>query len=216
VSLHKICGERLEVDHPEPHELDWIFAALNRPEVHLAFDCPRPPSPEEFRAGLILLAGSDAPEPVRYVVSRCRGGGPICFFLDFMWDDDEATRDVDSCIPDEAERGFRNAVESYVLFSCFLYYNGLARRMRVQQPVRRDNRPRWLETWGGRYLGMVDRIHPITGEAVKKHVHEHTPGGLVNASPLVKRILRSATVANGEPLAKHAAWCAAALDPRSS
>ncbi len=173
----KVCGKLLEIDAPSPEERQWIFEALEAPEVHVPLGCKSAPSRELFDAEQLELHRGDAErrEPVRFhILRRLDDGRPVGFFLDFGWDyANDSTREIDLVFPDPAERGVGTYVDATVIVAQYLFRAGLAKRLRWRVDAKPGRPPRRSTRQGARLILEQEERHPVTGEWTKKYVYEY-------------------------------------------
>ena len=87
--MESIFGPKLELDQPSEAERDWIFEAMQRPEIYVPLSCPQPPTRDLFEANRLFTREKEGDEEldVRWLVARTRADGkPYAFFIDFGWD----------------------------------------------------------------------------------------------------------------------------------
>ena len=176
--MESIFGPRLEVGQPSESERDWIFEAMQRPEIYVPLSCPKAPTRELFDANRLFTREKEGDEEldVRWLVARTReDGNPYAFFIDFGWDGAlDVVRDVDLAIPGQSG-GVGLYMEANLLVVIYLFRHRLAKRLRWR--VKGDGAPtgRWWEKVGVRCVDRFEEPHPITHEPLKKLVYELTP-----------------------------------------
>ena len=176
--MESIFGPKLELGQPSDAERDWIFAAMQRPEIYVPLSCPQPPTRELFDANRLFTREKEGDEEldVRWLVARTRSDGePYAFFIDFGWDGAlDVIRDVDLAIPGKS-LGVSPYMEANLLVVIYLFRHRLAKRLRWRVSAEGAATGRWWEKVGVRCVDRFEEPHPLSGEPLKKLVYELTP-----------------------------------------
>ncbi len=173
--MRKHSGSSLELDLPDAAEREWIFEALQRPQIHLPLSCPRPPSRRMFDQDKIYLVETEGSRvhDVRYFVVRARRGGARAFGVHYGWAfRHDRTREIDLAVPEREDApapGIGWLFEAHVLIAAFLFGNDEADRLRWR--VRIEGRPlTWYRRLGASCSATIEEPHPLSGEPVSKQV----------------------------------------------
>ena len=60
--MESIFGPKLELDQPSEAERDWIFEAMQRPEIYVPLSCPQPPTRDLFEANRLFTREKEGDE----------------------------------------------------------------------------------------------------------------------------------------------------------
>ena len=176
--MESIFGPKLELGQPTEDEREWIFEAMQKPEIYVPLSCPRPPTRELFEANRLFTREKegDYELDVRWLIARNRLDGlPRAFFIDFGWSGAlDVIRDVDLAIPGDSA-GIRLYIEANLLVVIYLFRHRLAKRLRWRVSAAGAPTGRWWEKVGVRCVESFEEPHPQTGEPLKKLVYELTP-----------------------------------------
>ena len=176
--MESIFGPKLELDQPTAAEREWIFEAMQKPEIYVPLSCPQPPTQELFAQNRLFTREKegDYELDVRWMIARNRSdGSPRAFFIDFGWSGAlDVIRDVDLAIPGESG-GISLYMEANLLVVIYLFRHRLAKRLRWRVSASGAPKGRWWEKVGIRCVESFEEPHPQTGKPLKKLVYELTP-----------------------------------------
>ena len=176
--MESIFGPKLEIDQPTQAERDWIYEAMQRPEIYVPLSCPAPPTRELFEKNRLFTREKEGDEEldVRWLVARTRADGkPYAFFIDFGWDGAlDVVRDVDLAIPGQT-LGVSQYIEANLLVVIYLFRHRLAKRLRWRVSAEGAAAGRWWEKVGVRCVDRFEEPHPVSGLPLSKLVYELTP-----------------------------------------
>jgi hypothetical protein len=176
--MESIFGPKLELGQPTGAEREWIFEAMQKPQIYVPLSCPQPPTRTLFEQNRLFTREKegDYELDVRWLIARNRSDGlPRAFFIDFGWSGAlDVIRDVDLAIPGESA-GISLYMEANLLVVIYLFRHRLAKRLRWRVSAAGAPRGRWWEKVGVRCVESFEEPHPQTGEPLKKLVYELTP-----------------------------------------
>ena len=176
--MESIFGPKLEIDQPTQAERDWIYGAMQRPEIYVPLSCPAPPTRELFEKNRLFTREKEGEWEldVRWLVARTRADGkPYAFFIDFGWDGAlDVVRDVDLAIPGQT-LGVSQYIEANLLVVIYLFRHRLAKRLRWRVSAEGAAAGRWWEKVGVRCVDRFEEPHPVSGLPLSKLVYELTP-----------------------------------------
>jgi hypothetical protein len=170
-------GHRLEVDVPTAEELDWIFSALARPEIHLPLSLPRAPTREEFddrQLPLVERDGTGDRDRVETLIVRLRSdASPWAFLLHYGWRSwFDPSRELDLAVARPGPVSL--LVEAQLLAATVVLGDGRHRRLRWRVTHTEAGPTRWYLRVGARSLGSIVEPDPLTGAPITREVYELT------------------------------------------
>jgi hypothetical protein len=170
------AGPTIEIDAPTPAEMDWIFAALQRPDIYIPLSLPEPPSRDELDSGRIRLHDEEGigVHPAGFLIARRRNGGEaVAFLMHYGWSNPrDTTRELDIAVPEQQERALGMFLECHIVSAVYMFGHNLAKRIRWRAELAGDRPLRWYERLGARSAGTIHEPHPQTGEMLHHHVYE--------------------------------------------
>jgi hypothetical protein len=170
-----VRGRVLEIASADSAARDWIYEAMQRPDIHVPLGLRAAPERAQFdRDSLTLVRGAEVrDEAVRYHVLRSLDGEPRGFFVDFGWDHpNDSVREIDLAFPDVEHRGLDSYFDAIIILAQYFFSNGLAKRYRWRVESPSGEEPKRGRRQGGRLVTRQEERHPVTGEWRTTYIYE--------------------------------------------
>ncbi|MEL6543558.1 MAG: hypothetical protein AAFQ82_02965 [Myxococcota bacterium] len=174
--MNTVKGRTMELGATGPLEREFIFGALQSPDIHVPLGLREAPTRDSFERDFLTLARGDEvrEEPVRYHTFRTLDGTrALGFVVDFGWETpNDSVREIDLAFPNPADRNLLRYFDSSILIAQYLFKNRLAKRFRWRVESKTGEEPRRSARQGGRLVTRQEERHPVTGEWRYTYIYE--------------------------------------------